>query len=115
MIVDSTKRASYAYLLRDAPGIDLRLLHLVHNSRGVAFSNTKSSIRRPEVSGSQTSDSIYMASQPLWRTAVEWEVKNLLFYTLVAPKRRRIVRYEDLMAEPGPVLRRIRGFINHVR
>src|SRR5207253_8405334 len=48
VIVDSTKRASYALLLRDVPGVDLRLVHLVRDSRGVAYSSLKSFIERPE-------------------------------------------------------------------
>ena len=47
IIVDSTKRASYAYVLRDVPGIDLRVVHLVRDSRGVAYSNAKAQVILP--------------------------------------------------------------------
>src|SRR5439155_19145064 len=38
VLVDSSKLPSHALLLRRVPGVDLRLLHLVRDSRGVAFS-----------------------------------------------------------------------------
>lgn len=38
VVVDSSKNASYARILADTPGIRLRILHLVRDSRGVAYS-----------------------------------------------------------------------------
>jgi hypothetical protein len=110
IIVDSTKRASYAYVLRDVPGIDLRVVHLVRDSRGVAFSNAKAQIIRPELEHPASAEPVYMSAQPLWRTAIDWEVKNLLFYPLVRPSKRRRVKYEDLVAHPSEELSAIVEF-----
>jgi hypothetical protein len=39
-VVDSTKDPPFAFLLRRVPTLDLRVVHLVRDSRGVAFSWT---------------------------------------------------------------------------
>ncbi len=41
VIVDSTKDAAYAHAMRRMAGVDLRVLHLVRDSRGVAWSWAK--------------------------------------------------------------------------
>ena len=46
VVVDSSKHASTAFLLRRAPGLDLRVVHLVRDSRGVAYSWSKR-VQRP--------------------------------------------------------------------
>jgi hypothetical protein len=51
-----------------------------------------------------------MPVQPLWRTAIDWEVKNLLFYPLVRASNRRRVKYEDFIAHPNEELRAILDF-----
>jgi hypothetical protein len=48
VIVDTTKDPSYAFLLRRVPGLRLRYIHLVRDSRGVAYSWSKSEIELPE-------------------------------------------------------------------
>ncbi|GAB3999827.1 hypothetical protein GCM10029992_29740 [Glycomyces albus] len=60
VVVDSSKHASLAYCLRWAPGIDLRIMHVVRDSRGVAYSWTKQ-VRRPE---SPTGDQMTRYSPP---------------------------------------------------
>jgi UDP-N-acetylglucosamine transferase subunit ALG13 len=45
VIVDSSKIPTYALLLRRIPGIDLRVVHLVRDSRGVVFSWQKQVVR----------------------------------------------------------------------
>ena len=98
IIVDSTKDPSYAYVLRDVPGIDLRVLNLVRDSRGVAYSNAKTQILRPELALSSGAEPVYMPTWPPWRTAVSWEIKNLLFYVFIRAPRRRLVKYENVSA-----------------
>jgi len=110
LIVDSTKDPSYAYVLRDTPGIDLRVVNLVRDSRGVAYSNAKARIVRPELAQDSSPESLYMPTWPLWRTAVSWEVKNLLFYLLIQRSKRQVVKYEDVVAHPREELSAIREF-----
>jgi hypothetical protein len=110
VVVDSTKDPSYAYVLRGVPGIDLRVVNLVRDSRGVAYSNAKPQIARPELAQNPSGEPPYMPTWPLWRTAVSWEFKNLLFYLLVRASDRRLVKYENIVARPAAELSAIRGF-----
>jgi hypothetical protein len=97
VIVDSSKHASTAFLLRGIEGIRLHVLHLVRDSRGVAHSLAKE-VQRPEVG-----DRIeFMHRSPAWRSGIEWLTFNGLFHLLaqlgVATRR---LRYEDLIAAPA--------------
>ena len=47
VLVDSSKHVSTAVMLRSIPEIDLRVVHLIRDSRGVAYSWTKR-VTRPE-------------------------------------------------------------------
>lgn len=105
VVVDSSKDASHAYLLRHVPGVDLRLVHLVRRSHGVAWSWTRR-VRKPEVANSEA----YMDRQPAAITALYWMSDNLLLEglrLLRVPSRR--LRYESLVERPraqaGAVLR----------
>lgn len=103
VIVDSTKRPGYGFVLRRAPGIDLRVVHLVRDSRGVAFSWTKR-VQRPEVHDRVE----YMPSYSSFWAGARWLVTNALFHLLRAcgaegPR----VRYECLMRAPHASLQRI--------
>jgi hypothetical protein len=100
IIVDSSKHASTAFLLRRVVGLRLSVVHLVRDSRGVAFSLGKR-VRRPEV----VEEEAFMHRQPAWRAAVEWVAFNGLFHLLrlVGNPVTRI-RYEDLLRDPRSVL-----------
>jgi Sulfotransferase family len=105
VVIDSSKNAPHAYLLRHVPGVDLRLVHLVRRSHGVAYSWTKK-MRRPEVADTEA----YMHRQPAAVTALYWTKDNLLLdllRLLRVPSHR--LRYESLVSDPrghaGAVLR----------
>jgi hypothetical protein len=96
VVIDSSKDASHALLLRRVPGIDLRLVHLVRRSHGVAYSLTKT-VRKPEVTGAEA----FMHRQSPAATALLWTTENLLLdclRLLGVPSRR--LRYEALVARP---------------
>jgi hypothetical protein len=105
VVVDATKHASHAFLLRRLPGVDLRLVHLVRDSRGVAFSWTKL-LRRLEVPGAEA----LMATDHPLRMSARYLAYNLLFHLL-----RRLgvpsllARYETLVRRPAAELRRVAG------
>jgi UDP-N-acetylglucosamine transferase subunit ALG13 len=92
VVVDSSKHPSTAFLLARTPGIDLRLVHLVRDPRGVAYSWSRR-VRRPEVVDRDE----YMPSPGPVRSSFEWLAFNELFEGL---RRTGIpsvrVRYEDL-------------------
>jgi hypothetical protein len=103
VIVDSTKDAAYAHVLRRMPGVDIRLLHLVRDSRGVAWSWAKLVRSDPEH---------YMRrfSPPV--TAVRWVAYNLMVESLGwfgVP--RLLLRYESLVAQPQAALAAIAAFV----
>ena len=63
-IIDSSKAPSTAYLLRHLPDMDLRAVHLLRDSRGVAYSWTKQVVR-PDVPGK----TVYMHRYSPYRIA----------------------------------------------
>jgi hypothetical protein len=102
-VVDSSKHASTAFLLRRVEALRVATVHLVRDSRGVAFSLLKE-VRRPEV---LERDELMHRATP-WRTAMEWVTFNALFHVLraIGTSVER-VRYEDLVGRPREVLTRI--------
>ncbi len=50
VVVDSSKDPPHGFVLREVPQIDLRAVHLVRDSRGVAYSWTKRVVR-PDATG----------------------------------------------------------------
>jgi hypothetical protein len=104
VVVDSSKHASTAFLLRRAaPGVDLRVVHLVRDSRGVAYSWAKR-VQRPEVAGRPDEMPRYGSS----RAAAKWLSYNSLFHLLAATGVPTLpLRYEELVADPCTALRKI--------
>jgi UDP-N-acetylglucosamine transferase subunit ALG13 len=103
MIVDSSKHASTAFLLRRVRGVDLRVVHLVRDSRGVAFSWGRH-VRRPEV----VSDDAYMPTSGPARAGTDWVIYNGLFELLrLTGVPVALVRYESLVEDPRRELQRI--------
>jgi hypothetical protein len=105
VIVDSTKDPSYALLLRRVPGLDLRYIHLVRDSRGVAYSWSKNEIELPEYSRHPTMR--FMPKLASWVAALQWDLKNAAVHMFTPSSRRRLVRYESLISAPTHELTRI--------
>jgi hypothetical protein len=97
VIIDSSKHASYALMLARVPAIDLRVLHVVRDSRAVAHAWTKK-IARPEAGG--TPMPVYGPA----KAAMLWDVQN----TVIEQMRRQHpylrVRYEDFVEAPKDAL-----------
>lgn len=96
-IIDSSKHASYALLLSRLPGIDLRLLHVVRDSRAVAHAWTKT-VARPEAGG------LPMPVYGPAKAAVLWDVQNAVIEQLRRTHDYQRVRYEDFVRAPKDVL-----------
>jgi hypothetical protein len=116
VLIDSSKQASLAGCLRwaatdlggaTAGAIDLRVLHVVRDSRGVAYSWTKK-VRRPEaVAGGEE----FMAQWSPAKAAAYWNAENgafALFARRGVPTM--LVRYEEFLRAPAESLRRIAAF-----
>ncbi|MEX2275783.1 MAG: sulfotransferase [Actinomycetota bacterium] len=96
VLVDSTKIPSHAYLLRALPRIDLRVLHLVRDSRGVAYSWRKVVEKKVSKGAPQL-----LPRYGVVGSAARWLVYNAetsAFARLGVPYA--FLRYEDLIADP---------------
>ncbi len=102
VIVDSSKHASTAALLRRVPGIDLRLAHLVRDPRGVAYSWGKV-VEKPEVTGGGE----FMARVGPSRIAARWVSYNAIFDVLRVGRPSILLKYESLVEDPPGELGRL--------
>ena len=104
-IVDSSKHASLAFCLGRSPDIDLRIVHVVRDSRAVAYSWTKK-VSRPDAAVAS-----FMTRYSPAVAAAQWNAQNgamqLLARTAVPVLR---VRYEDAARAPEAAIRDIAAF-----
>ena len=104
VVVDSSKYPSAAYVTRRAPAVELRLVHLVRSSQGVAYSWQKL-VMRPDRDGRA------LARFSPGRTSVEWLTYNAMLEAVRAfGVPRLLVRYEDFIAAPAETTVRILRF-----
>ncbi len=123
IVVDSSRELSQALVLARIPSIDLRVLHLVRDSRAVAFSNSrrkpqfrgdKASQHRKPVSTSSASSTLAFDEDGTTRilprrgaveSALVWIWRNAWASAIPRLRRRRKIpyarlRYEDLVRDP---------------
>ena len=106
VIVDASKHGSLALCLRHCGDLDLRVLHMVRDSRGVAYSWTKR-VTRPEAA---RGDSFMDRFSPV-HAAMLWNAYNLGFEFLARLRvPTLLVRYEDLVRSPASMLRQVAAF-----
>ena len=103
IVVDSSKRPSLAYVLANTAEVDLRLVHVVRDPRGVAYSWTKT-VPLPEGNTTKT-------HMPKWspaKSARRWVTVNGMIGRLA---RRGVphvtVRYEDFVRDPRREVQRV--------
>jgi hypothetical protein len=109
VVVDSTKAPAYALVLRGVPGLDLRILQLVRDSRGTAYSATKRQIMQDSVDRV-----VYKHHYAPAVITLRWNVYHLLFDVMrVTGAKRLVARYEDVVHEPRQALSRIAAFAGH--
>ncbi|MEU8188709.1 sulfotransferase family protein [Micromonospora carbonacea] len=105
LVVDSSKHASTAFALRWADDLDLRVLHLVRDSRAVAYSWAKQ-VRRPEVVDTEA----YMPTFSPFTVSKLWTAQNAAFHLLATRAPVVRLRYEDFTADPRGTVARLRRF-----
>jgi hypothetical protein len=93
-IIDSSKHPAYAAHLASLPVLDLRLLHLVRDSRGVAQSWTKV-LMRPDTQRPRQFPRFHPAA-----SGVRWTVSHLGVELLARRQPAVRIRYESLAADP---------------
>jgi hypothetical protein len=105
IVVDSSKHASLAFALGWADGLDLRVLHMVRDSRAVAHSWNKR-VRRPEVVDTEE----YMPTIDPLRVSALWTAQNAAFELLRRRARVQRLRYEDFVTAPAATVDAVRRF-----
>ncbi len=105
VLLESSKHLSTAALLALDPALDVRVLHLVRDPRGVAYSWTKE-VKRPEAGP----DEVMPMYRPE-RTAMRWVTDNLGFGALAKlGVPTMTLRYEDFLETPAQTIRQIGAF-----
>lgn len=105
VIVDSSKWPGRAMALAKIKGIDLHVVHLVRDVRGVAWSLSKA-YEADAAKGLQR----VIVPKPLLYSAARWAYVNLAAEWLcrkVGPSKHLRIRYEDVAADPVGSLERI--------
>ncbi len=105
MIIDTSKHVSTALLLCQQSEIDLRILHIIRDPRGVANSWSKV-VERPEVVGGAEMDRLHPGRVGLRWLWFNWAFANI--DRLGVPTTT--VRYEDFVANPVETLDQIHQF-----
>jgi hypothetical protein len=106
VIVDSSKNPAYGVALRAITGLDVRTIHLVRDSRGVARSVSRAA-RDAAIEG-RTVDYDYVRPAPV--AAVNWIAVNAVTRLSRGDRPFRRVRYEDLAREPARIAARLLEF-----
>ena len=94
VIVDSSKIATFAMLIRQSPEVELRTLHLVRDPRGVINSLGKQVVR----SDGEGGDSMHRYG--VVPASARYVAYNAMAHGLRGFGRYRLTRYEDLIADP---------------
>lgn len=99
VIVDSTKASWYGYVLGLLPSIDLYVVHVVRNPKGVCYS-----LQQHKNKGEVPSQWY----NPL-RASLSWNFKNYAVELLLKSRQKPYIRinYEDFVSDPQLALNRI--------
>lgn len=101
VVIDSSKYPVHGMLLGLVPDIDLRIVHLVRDSRAVAFSWQRTK-HRPEIYW----ETSYIRKRSVFESSVAWTASSLL---IEANRRLDVpqitLRYEDFMRWPTRTLK----------
>lgn len=101
VVVDSTKRPSTGYLLARSQRLDLRLVHLVRDPRGVVNA-WRRKVPIPERTGPRP----HLKQRSMRQILRRWITVNVMIDRLGADcVRSERIRYEDLVADPAQWLR----------
>ncbi|OGW53817.1 MAG: hypothetical protein A2Y81_04420 [Nitrospirae bacterium RBG_13_43_8] len=108
IIMDSSKTPAYLFLLQNCPGINLKVIHLVRDSRAIAFSWKKRKLR-PEIVGKLTD----MPQLSIYRSASMWLLSNMAIEILKNNIKFQYCRvlYEDFVGNPAYSVRTLLDFI----
>jgi len=107
IITDSTIDSLYGYYLSLIPSIDLYILHLIRDPRGVSYS-----WQRLKFSSSTAKKSWTPQISPL-KTALSWLKRNIFLEFMFARTKKYLqISYEDLVENPSAVVKEIANLLN---
>jgi hypothetical protein len=104
-IVESSLSPRRAFVLASTPGIDLHLVHVVRDGRGVIWSHmnpAKAALRKSFEPKTTRHVTRY------WLTA---NLQSAFVYARLRPERRMRLRYEDFATDPTAALARLGAFV----
>jgi hypothetical protein len=105
VVIDSSKHPSLAFCLSRAAGLDVRVIHVVRDSRAVAYSWSRR-VARPDAEAES-----YMRQLRPTSSAAQWSSQNAVMHLLPRTETPMLrVRYEDLVRAPAAALRAIASF-----
>lgn len=106
MIIEISKDPTFACLLMRMPRSDVRIVHLVRDSRAVAYSWTRRRQLLSPIAGQH-----FMPQFSLTDTATKWLAWNAAFHALSAGRSPYLkLTYEGFVADPRGVLRKLSAF-----
>lgn len=100
-VVDTSKGPPYGVALSTVPGIDLRAVHIIRDSRGIAYSWAK------EVPAPYSLGRAARTHKLAAVSAARWIVHNVVMETLTRHGRHARVGYESFVADPRGELVRV--------
>jgi len=107
VIIDSSKEPSYGFILRNLSSIDLRVLHVIRDSRAVAFSWLKKK-QRPDVHWKSEIMPRYAPA----RSIGYWLAFNTLLHSFeLSSHPYRRLHYEDFVSDPRGCLNELLSFL----
>jgi hypothetical protein len=110
VIVDTSKAAAYGYILDTLPSIELYVLHLVRDSRAVAYSSAARRKVEPGLEGRQGGRMPYQGGA---KVSLFWNERNYIIERTWGhnPKRYLYMRYEDFVESPKYAIERCLTFL----
>jgi hypothetical protein len=107
-IIEMSKHPTFACLLLRMPASDVRILHLVRDSRAVAYSWTRHKELSSPIGGKP-----FMPKFGVSDTATKWLAWNMVFHALsLGPTPYLRLTYEGFVGDPWGALEQISGLMD---
>ncbi|MCH8332240.1 MAG: sulfotransferase [Bacteroidetes bacterium] len=109
MIIDSSKMPTYLYLLSQCSDLELFVIHLVRDSRAVAWSSAKGGYKRMEI----TEKEELKRGNSYYKSIKQWVTTNYMMNSLrssLPQDHSLLIRYEDLIQAPKETIKGILDF-----
>jgi len=109
VIVDSSKFPSHGYVLRMIPNIDVYVVHVVRDPRGVAYSWRKKKADKGQ--------DAFMAQHSPLKSSLFWNTWNITGEALwrSTPQRYLRLHYEEFVQQPRQSVERILSLLGEAR